>query len=292
VGEVVSHGLGLARPGWRANLEVVGTVVVARLKIVARYKGVILMEAFLPIVFAALPILLGVSIAGGSEKAATNFFNATGTENYALYMLIGASTFMVVSLMLWLVGYWLRREQESGTLEALYLVPTRRIYILAGVTTYAMIRSLTAFLIAIILGSLIFGVNPFSGNVLMAIAFLGIGLLPMWGISFLFGAFIMKVKEANSVIQLMQWVVAFLMGVYFPVTVFPPLLRFFALIFPPTVMTDGMRGSILALETLYGGGYVNFAILIAMAFVIPYLGYETFLRMERRIKRNEGVGQF
>src|SRR3989337_3253247 len=137
------------------------------------------MEAFLPIVCAALPILLGVSIAGGSEKAATNFFNATGTENYALYMLIGASTFMVVSLMLWLVGYWLRREQESGTLEALYLVPTRRIYILAGVTTYAMIRSLTAFLIAIILGSLIFGVNPFGGNVLMAIAFLGIGLLPM-----------------------------------------------------------------------------------------------------------------
>ena len=250
------------------------------------------MEAFLPIVFAALPILLGVSIAGGSENAAKNFFNATGTENYALYMLIGASTFMVVSLMLWLVGYWLRREQESGTLEALYLVPTRRIYILAGVTTYAMIRSLTAFLIAIILGSLIFGVNPFSGNVLMAIAFLGIGLLPMWGISFLFGAFIMKVKEANSVISLMQWVVAFLMGVYFPVTVFPPLLRFFALIFPPTVMTDGMRGSILALETLYGGWYVNFAILIAMAFVIPYLGYETFLRMERRIKRNEGVGQF
>jgi len=292
VGEVVSHGLGLAQPGWRANLEVVGTVIVARLKIVARYKGVLLMEAFLPIVFAALPILLGVSIAGGPENAATNFLNATGTENYALYMLIGASTFMVVSLMLWLVGYWLRREQESGTLEALYLVPTRRIYILAGVTTYAMIRSLMAFLIAIILGSLIFGVNPFSGNVLMAIAFLGIGLLPMWGISFLFGAFIMKVKEANSVISLMQWVVAFLMGVYFPVTVFPPLLRFFALSFPPTVMTDGMRGSILALETLYGGWYVNFAILIAMAFIIPYLGYETFLRMERRIKRNEGVGQF
>lgn len=265
----------------------------ARLKIISRYKGALFMEALLPIVFAALPILLGVSVAAaGGGDPATAFLANTGTSNFKLYMLIGASTFMVVSLMLWLVGYWVRREQESGTLEALYLAPSKRIYVLAGVTTYAMIRSLIAFALAITLGSVIFGVNPLEGNVLSAMMFLSLGLLPLWGISFLFGAFVMKIKEANSVIQLMQWVVAFLMGVYFPLTFFPPLLRWVAMAFPPTVINDGMRGALLDLQTLYGGWYVNLAVLVAMAFVMPYLGYEVFLRMERRIKAREGVGQF
>ena len=90
----------------------------------------------------------------------------------------------------------------------------------------------------------------------------------------------------------MQWVVAFLMGVYFPVTVFPRLLQWMAIMFPPTVMNDGVRSSVLELQFFFGTWYANFAVLLAMAFAVPYLGYEAFLAAERRVKRREGMGQF
>ena len=289
---VAHRGFGLGRPGWRASLDVVRTVLIARLKIISRYKGSIFLEALLPIVFAAVPILIGAAVAGGPEAAQSNFQRNTGTTNYRLYMLLGSSTFMVVSIILWLIGYWVRREQETGTLESLYLAPAKRITVLAGVTTYAMVRGIAAFFISLIVGSLVFGVNPLEGNLLLAFAFLAIGLLPLWGIAFLFGAFILKVKEANSVIQLMQWVVAFLMGVYFPVTVFPPVLRWIATAFPPTIMNDGVRAAVLGLGTLFGTWYLSLAVLFAMAFAVPYVGYEMFLVAERRLKRGEGVGQF
>jgi len=273
-------------------MDVVRTVLIARLKIISRYKGSIFLEALLPIIFAALPILLGVAIAGGPANAGQNFLETTGTANYALYMLVGSSVFMVVSIVLWLIGYWVRREQETGTLESLYLAPAKRITVLAGVTTYAMIRGIGAFFIALILGSLVFGVNPLQGNLLIAFGFLAVGLVPLWGIAFLFGAFVMKVKEANSVIQLMQWAVAFLMGVYFPITVFPAVVRALAVAFPPTVMNDGVRAAILEIPTVFGSLPLSFAILLAMAVIAPLIGYEAFLLAERRIKRREGLGQF
>lgn len=295
--ETVAKGFGLGRPGLRASLGVAWTVFVARLRIITRYKGAILLESFLPIFFAAMPILLGIAVAGSEENAANNFFQNTqaagqGTSEYRLYMLLGSSTFMVVSLMLWLIGYWIRREQETGTLESLYLAPAKRLHVLVGVTSYSLVRSLAAFVVAMFVGSLVFGVNPLSGNLLAAIGYLMLGVPALWGLSFFFGALIMRVKEANSVIQLVQWVVPFFMGVYFPVTMLPPLVRITAMAFPPTLMNDAMRSALLNITSLYGPGYIVLGLMFMAAWITPLLGYEFFGMMERRIKRNEGVGQY
>lgn len=288
----VSRGFGLGRPGWRANADIVKTVIVSRLKIISRYKGMLVMEAMLPILFAGFPLLLGFAI--GGPNAAQNFQQNTGTTaDYKLYMLIGSCVFMVVTLMMWLIGYWVRREQETGTLESMYLAPAKRFYILAGVTTYAFLRSMMVFVIALFLGSLVFGVNPLSGNVLLAFAFISVGFLPLWGIGFIFGAFILKIKEANSVIQLVQWVVAFLMGIYYPITFFPGWMQYVAASFPPTILNDGIRSSLLNIGNLFGGGWwVPFALLLAFSLILPLLGYEIFLQTERRLRRTEGVGQY
>ncbi len=296
--ETVSRGFGLGRPGWRASLDIMGTVFVARLRIILRYKFAILGETLLPVVFAALPILLGTAIAGGSEQqAANNFFNSTsaagqGTEDFRLYMLLGANTFMVVSLTLWLIGYWVRREQETGTLEALYLAPAKRIDVLAGVTSYTLVRALIAFGTAMALGSILFGVNPLSGNFAVAMGYFLLGVPALWGISFFFGALVMRMKEANAVIQLLQWVVSFAMGIYFPLTLFGPVLQYVAMSFPPTLMNDAMRSALLSINSFYGPWYQVLALMLIAAVTVPLLGYEFFLRTERRIKRDQGVGQF
>ncbi|MFQ6128869.1 MAG: ABC transporter permease [Thermoplasmata archaeon] len=286
----VHKSMGLSEMSRRSSLGITKTVLIARFRIILRYKGAIFFDMMLPVILAALPILIGVAIAG--PAAAQNFQNTTGTENYKLYMLIGANTFIVVTLMLWLVGYWIRREMETGTLESVYASPARRVEVLSGVTLYALIRSLMAFAFAMVVGSLIFGIDILQGDLVLALAFVAIGIIPLWGISFAFGALILKVKEADSLIQVMQWVVAFFMGIFFPITIFPPFLRYVALSFPPTWMTNGIRASLLDVAYFFGSWYLDLAILLLFATIMPFVGYTIFLRAERRIKKNEGIGQF
>ncbi len=301
-GETVSKGFGLGRPGSRGSLGVVWSVFRARLKVITRYKGALLLESIIPVIFAGLPLLLGSAVAGSEQAAASNFFSYTGitctrsaaqcTTDFRLYMLMGSNVFMIVSLMLWLIGYWVRREQETGTLEALYLAPAKRLYVLAGVTSYTLVRSVIAFLTATILGSLLFHVNPLDGQFAGALAYLVLGIPALWGISFFFGALVMRIKEANSVIQLLQWVLAFAMGVYFPVTVFPLLLRWAAMAFPPTLMNDAIRSTLLGITSIYGEWYVVLGLMLLAAWTVPFLGYKFFGLVERRVRRDQGVGQF
>ncbi|MEE9237853.1 MAG: ABC transporter permease [Thermoplasmata archaeon] len=284
--------MGLSEFSHRSSLGVILTVLKARFLIISRYRGSLFLESLLPLIFAAMPILIGIAVAGGDAAAGQNFQANVGTADYKLYMLLGASVFIVVSTMLWIVGFWIRREMEMGTLESIYLSPAKRIHVISGIASYAFIRSSIAFVAALAVGSLVFGVNPFRGEVYAAVAFLLLGLVPLWGLAFLFGALILKIKEANSVINSLQWVVSFFMGVFFPIAAFPPILRYVALTFPPTWMNQGVRASLLNLSYFFESWYIHTAVMFVFAAVVPLLGYSIFLSTEKRLKRKEGVGQY
>lgn len=261
-----------------------------RLITISRYPGQIVLDIFVPIVFATLPILLGKATAGAD--AALVFAENTGTSNYVAYMLIGSCIFTIVSFAFWHMAYWLRWEQESGTLEALYLAPTRRVWVAAGTALYSCIRSVVSALIAYFIGSRLLNADPIQGQTGVAFLFIAIGLIPLYGLTLLFGAVILKVKEANSLVGLMQWGVSFLMGVFFPVAFFPPMLKAMALLFPPTWMANGVRSALLNTGYFLQTWYMDLAVLWAFLFIAPAFGYWVFSRTETSVRRNEGVGQF
>jgi ABC-2 type transport system permease protein len=256
---------------------------------ISRYPGQLMLEIIIPIVFAAMPMLLGR--ASGADAAA-NFEANTGTANYVAFLLIGANAFTLVSSAFWHVAYWLRFEQETGTLESIYLTPTSSVTLASGVALYSVVRGLTAAILAYLIGCWIFQVNPFAGDVLLALIFILVGLIPLYGMALLFGAVVLKVKESNALVGLMQWVVSFFMGLFFPVTVLPPLVKFVALLFPPTWMTNGVRSALLGVGFFFGEWYLDMAVLWAFMLFAPLFGFWVFNRTERSIQRNEGMGQF
>jgi ABC-2 type transport system permease protein len=274
----------------RSNLSAMLASARMRFTTITRYPGQLTMDIVIPIVFAYIPILLGQ---GGPGSDPTRVFEQnTGTSNYIGYMLIGSSTFMIVTLALYHVAYWLRWEQESGTLESLYLTPTPRFWVAGGTALYSSARGVFTALSAYLIGSLVLRVNPLEGNVGLAFLFILVGLIPLYGLTLLFGALIIKVKEANALVGLMQWVVSFLMGVFFPVAFFPPLLRAVALLFPPTWMTNGVRAALLGVGFFFGNWYRDLAVLWVFLLVAPLFGYWVFRRVEVNVRRNEGVGTF
>ncbi len=274
----------------KMSAEAVKSVFLCRLRIVSRYRGWFLFDMLIPTVIAAIPILLGRAISG--ENAAARFLENTGTANYVAYMVIGANVFMIVSNSLWIFGFWLRNEMQTGTLESLYLSPVTKLTLLAGIALYTAFRSLIAFGVAFTGGCLIFGVNPFQGDIILAVFFLAIGLIPIYGISFFYGALIIRFKEANSLINLAQWAVAAAMGIYYPVTILPRVLQYLCMLFPPTWVNQDIRASLLGLSYFFGEWYYDLAVLWAFCIVAPLLGYYVFLANEKRIKKNEGVGRF
>ena len=273
-----------------SNLRVVLASTRMRLLVISRYRGQLVLDTIIPIVFASMPILLGRAV--GGDQAAEIFESNTGTANYVAFMLIGSSVFAVVSNAFWHIANWLRWEMTTGTLESLYLAPTDRFWVAGGTALYSMLRSLFSAFSAYFLGSLLLGVNPLQGDLLLALVFLLVGMLPLYGVSLLFGAVVLKLKEANSLINVMQWLVSFLMGVYYPVTIFPPLMRAIALLFPPTWMTNGVRSALLGVGFFFGEWYFDLAILWVFVMVAPLLGIAMFRRVETGVRRNEGVGQF
>jgi ABC-2 type transport system permease protein len=280
----------IAEASLGSKLSIILATARMRMLNVSRYKGQLFVEILIPIVFAAMPILLGRATGGAAAEA--NFLRNTGTANYPAFMLIGSSTFIIVTFAFWLVGYWIRFEQETGTLEAIYLTPTSRVWNAAGIALYSAIRSLISGSVAYLIGSLIFGVNPFQGQLLLALAFILVGLIPLFGMTLMFGALVMKVKEANSLVNLMQWTVSLLMGVFFPVSVFPPLMRLLALAFPPTWMVNGVRSALLGVGYFFGEWYLDLAVLWGFLLIAPLLGFWVFSGMERNIRRREGVGEY
>lgn len=90
----------------------------------------------------------------------------------------------------------------------------------------------------------------------------------------------------------MQWVVSFLMGIFYPVAVLPPLVRVVALLFPPTWMTNGVRSALLGVGYFFGAWYLDLAVLWAFMIFAPFFGVWVFRRVEVGIQRNEGLGQF
>ncbi len=257
---------------------------------VSRYPGQVALEIIIPIVFAAMPMLLGRATAGA--QAGANFEANTGTANYVAFLLIGSNVFTIVSNAFWHMAYWLRFEQETGTLESIYLTPTSSVTLAVGLSIYSAVRALITASVSYIVGCLVFRVNPFQGNVLLACAFIAVGLIPVYAVALLFGALVLKVKESNALIGLMQWVVSFLMGIFFPVAVLPPVVRWVALAFPPTWMTNGARSALLGVGFFFDKWYLDMGVLWAFLLFTPLFSFWVFNRVENGVKRNEGMGQF
>ncbi len=274
----------------RANISAMLASTRMRLQFLSRYPGQLVMDLVLPIVLAAMPIFLGR--AGGASNAEAVFEANTGTSNYVAYLLIGSSVLNLVTNAFWHMAYWLRREQELGTLETLYQAPTPRIWIAGGTAIYSAVRSVSTAILAYGIGCQIMHVDPFTGEVGLALVFVLVGLIPLYSLTLLFGAVILKVKEANALVSLMQWVVIFLMGVYYPITVFPPLVKLLSLLFPPTWMTNGVRAALLGVGYFFGTWYKDLAVLWIFMLITPWLGWWVFTRVENNVRRNEGMGQY
>ncbi|MBN1991223.1 MAG: ABC transporter permease [Anaerolineae bacterium] len=249
-----------------------------------------LTDLLMPSAIAFVPIILGKAIAG--DEAGFNFAQYAHTANYAGFLLIGGGAFILVIRSFWGFGHWLRQEMQGGTLESLYLTPASMAVILAGVALALMLYSALLFVGAMVIGALLFQIVFHTNRLFVALLFLLVGLPPLYGLTLFYGALVLRLKETDAFIMIAQWVLTTLMGVYFPITIFPPLVRIISLLFPPTWLTQGLRGALLDTPYFSQQWWLDLSVLALFCLVAPLLGYLIFVKTERTLRTGSGLGSF
>jgi len=233
----------------------------------------------------AMPFMFTVMIFGmgqfvGGADASLNFAARTGTSNVLVYEILGSAVWMISWVVVEDVGVALRDEQMKGTLEQNFLAPVNRLTLLIGL-------SLTDVVITTVL---FFGVAGVTIMVTMPAAFLSLiqaflalllGLIPLFGIGFLFAGFVVRFKEPYIFTQILNLLFATLTGTYYPVTLLPYWVQFLSGALPQTYVIEDMRRIVLANQTLvslYGSVFV----LLALALAYPTVGYAVFKYLEKR----------
>lgn len=280
----------------QANWGIAFGVFKQRVKQIMRYKGALLVDMLSPMLYSLLPILFGLAIAGNLEAATEQFQGIGGTNasDFILYMLIGSNMLLIINGAIFNFGFFLRREQITGTLESLYLTPISQIYVLIGTAMYAIVRALINFLISITIAGLIFRVNIFQSidSFVIAFLFLIVGMIPIYGLALGFGALVLKFKDMDSIQGIITMFLSMLMGAFFPISVFPRILQYIAILIPATWQDSGIKAALTGSSWLNGSLYSDLSILIVFAILYPILGMITYLFTERSMRKTQGLGVF
>ena len=277
-------------PSLQSSLAVARWAAYTRYRELAGYPGWFLLDALIPILLVAISMMLGQAV--GGPLAGERFASQAGTSEYAAFLLIGANVFLLTLRAFWDLGLWLRKEQQTGTLEALYVTPADRRWLLLGLAVFNLARGLVNLLLSFGAGCLVFGINPLERNYGLALAFLLVGSVPLYALSLLYGSLVLRFKESDALIQMAQVVLTIVTGVYYPVTVLPGLLRAAALLAPPAWMAHGLRAALLDTTFLLGGWPADLAVLAGMALLGPPLALAALRRTEHSLQRGAGMGQF
>lgn len=264
--------------GFRAIVGALAAIFWKGIKHYTRYPGSFLLYLVLPFLFTLLIFGMGQFV--GGSNAASYFAARTGTSNILIYEILGSAVWMTSWVVVEDVGVALRDEQIKGTLEQNFLAPINRVTLLIGISLTDIVITAAIFFVVVGVTIAITMPTAFLG-LLQAYLALLVGLIPLFGIGFLFAGFVVRFKEPYVFAQMVNLLFAILTGTYYPVTFLPYWVQFLSGVLPQTYVIDAMRRIVLADQTLVSL-YGSVFILLALAVVYPVLGYAIFKQLEKK----------
>src|SRR3989442_9588839 len=145
-------------------------------------------------------VAMGTSVGGAG--AASNFSAQTGsTLNPFVFLIIGAGVWMISWMVLEGIGTSLRDEQIKGTLEQNFLAPINRFLLLVG-TALAQIVITTILFVSVIAASVLVLAPGNAIGLIWAFGILMVGLIPLFGIGFVFAALVVRFRSHTRSLKL------------------------------------------------------------------------------------------
>ncbi len=239
-----------------------------------------------PIFWLTPLYFLGQSFAMDGDNP--GFAAYTGSSDYMSFILVGSVLSSYIGAVFWGMGYALKNEMDQGVLESNWLTPVPRFAFLVGQTVADLITTTIVNMGVLGIGWWLFGFR-ITGNLWQALGVTLPMLLALYGFGFGFAAVVLLMRDANTLVDVSDYLLGLFSGSQFPVQVLPALLLPVALALPLTYGFDAIRGLLLQSETLLPIPYEVLILLLFMVITVP-AGYLIFRRVERRIKQLGTLG--
>jgi ABC-2 type transport system permease protein len=264
--------------GYKATIGTLTAIFWKGIKHYTRYPGNFVLILVMPFLFTLMIFGMGQFV--GGSNASLNFAVRTGTSNILVYEILGSAVWMIGWVVVEDLGVALRDEQMKGTLEQNFLAPVNRVTLLIGLSLTDI--AVTSAVFVVVVGVTTMIVLPTAAlSLLQAFLILLIGLIPLFGIGFLFAGFVLKFKEPYIFTQIINLLFATLTGTYYPVSLLPYWVQLLSGALPQTYVIEDMRQIVLANQTLVDM-YGSMFILLALALAYPTVGYAVFKQLEKR----------
>jgi ABC-2 type transport system permease protein len=165
--------------------------------------------------------------------------------SYMAFVGIGIALGAFMQIGLGRVVAAIRSEQVLGTLESLFMTPTRPLTIQVGLVVYDLIYVpvRTAVFLAIIMG--VFGVRFDLGAVLPSLAVL-LAFIPMvWGLGMIGAAAVLTFRRGGGIVGFVAAAVSIASGAYFPLDLFPESFVRILELSPVAVAFESTRNALI-----------------------------------------------
>ena len=276
----------LSQITWQSHLRALLAVAKKDFLYFVRYPLNAIFRVLQPIIWLTPIYFLGQSFA--TAQGNVGFAAYAGTGDYMSFILVGAMLSSYISSVFWGMGQSLKEEMDSGVLESNWLTPVPRFSFLIGHTGANIFVTTLVNMGILLLGWLFFGF-AISGSLLQALAVVAPLLLALYGFGFAFAAAVFLMRDANTLIDVSDYLVSIFSGGQFPVQVLPRFLLPISLALPITYGLDAVRGLLINTRTLLPIGHEIAIMLVFMGVMMP-LGYFVFKRVEQRVKRLGTIG--
>ena len=262
------------------------------LRTIRRYPTSFIGQVFWPVLLPAVWVLMGEAYSGGGDPQAMDAFaSRSGTTGVTLFIFVGYAMYMWLSSLLWGPGTSLRREQMTGSLEAVFLTPVSRLVPLFGPTLTNVVWTVFQLVVMGIAVWLLFGVALPLGGVLLTFLVVLAGLPAMYAMGSLFGAAVLRFGEIGPAVQFVRGALSLLCGITFPVVMLPAWAQATSATMPPTHVVAAIREALL-----HGATPLDLAptaaILLVLAIVFGAFAIVFFRILEASARRTGMLGRY
>jgi ABC-2 type transport system permease protein len=211
----------------------------------------IVLPLLLLVTFAGLFGTDTVQVAGGADTAA-NRASVPGIMGLAIL------TSSFIALLMGVVS-----QRQAGVLKRRRATPVPAAILVVSRAVSAMVTSLAACLLLLLVADVAYGLAPPSGWVAPVLLSVVVGSLCLSGIAYAVSSFVATADSSGPVVQVILLPLQMISGIYFPSSALPDWLRTVADVFPLAHLVDALQHAFLA--TGAGVAWGDLAVMAAWA---------------------------
>ncbi|MFH1258763.1 MAG: ABC transporter permease [Elusimicrobiota bacterium] len=174
--------------------------------------------------------------------------------SYFAFVLIGIAFSQLMGISLSSFANFFEQEQLWGTQESVLVTPTPLVKLIVYSSLWSILLTSVEILLYLFLGIFFFRLDLSQANWLGSLPFFVLTLLANCPLGIISASFIIVYKRGDLSGWLLNKIVQFTSGVYFPIAIFPGWLKKISLFLPFTYTLEGLRKTLLtnvSLRTLY-----------------------------------------